>query len=265
MQALGLIEVVGYPPAVEAADAALKAANVTLLSIAKADAGIMTVELVGDVGAITSAVDAGARSAAKIGFVRARHVIPRVESDLIGKIIPCERGSYTSENTTEGASMANEYNHNEVIKVSVGQEISSLDQTNQNATNQNKDNLDPVDNTSIGDKPTTKLKVDEVLDAPILVEDDKNYDKKENYQDKINKTDNKVVKDKASQDKISQEKQRQNLLPQGIELTKEQLNKQSNAGLRGLIQKLQISIPRERLSSMKKQELIKVLLEYKNE
>lgn len=87
MQAIGLIEVIGYPPAIEAADAALKAANVTLLCIAKADAGIMTVELTGEVGAVTSAVDAGAEAAKRVGTLRAQHVIPRVDQELLGTII----------------------------------------------------------------------------------------------------------------------------------------------------------------------------------
>lgn len=87
MQAIGLIEVIGYPPAIEAADAALKAANVTLLCIAKADAGIMTVELTGEVGAVTSAVDAGAEAAKRVGTLRAKHVIPRVDQELLGIII----------------------------------------------------------------------------------------------------------------------------------------------------------------------------------
>lgn len=209
MQALGLIEVVGYPPAVEAADAALKAANVTLLSIAKADAGIMTVEIIGDVGAVTSAVDAGARSAAKIGLVRARHVIPRVESDLIGKIIPYERVASYSE---------------------------------------------------------------EVLNAPIFVEeqdnrDDKNKDNKNediNIEDKNNE-DNNNEDSKVMEDKSNQDKQEQNLKSLGIDLTPESLNKQSNARLRSMIEQLDILIPTERLNSMKKQELIKVLLDYKKE
>lgn len=87
MLALGLIEVIGLPPAMEAADAALKAANVTLLAIAKADAGILTIEITGDVGAVTAAVDAGAAAASRIGTLRAKHVIPRVDESLVGKVI----------------------------------------------------------------------------------------------------------------------------------------------------------------------------------
>lgn len=82
-----MIEVIGLPPAIEAADAALKAANVRLMSIAKADAGILTVEITGDVGAVTAAVEAGAAAASRVGTLRAKHIIPRVEEDLVGKVI----------------------------------------------------------------------------------------------------------------------------------------------------------------------------------
>ena len=87
MMALGMVEVVGLPPAIEAADAALKAANVQLIAIAKADAGILTVEITGDVGAVTAAVDAGAAAASRIGTLRAKHIIPRVDESLLGSVI----------------------------------------------------------------------------------------------------------------------------------------------------------------------------------
>ena len=87
MQALGLIEVVGYPAAIEAADAALKASNVQLSGLSKVGSGIMTVQFFGDVGAITAAVEAGKRAAEKLGKVRSAHVIPRVDESLIGTVI----------------------------------------------------------------------------------------------------------------------------------------------------------------------------------
>lgn len=87
MRALGMIEVIGLTPAIEAADSALKAANVTLITIAKAGSGILTVEITGDVGAVTAAVGAGAAAAKKIGTLRAKHVIPNVDESLVGKII----------------------------------------------------------------------------------------------------------------------------------------------------------------------------------
>lgn len=88
--ALGLIEVIGYPPAIEAADAALKAANVKLASITKVDGGIMTVQILGDVGAVQAAVQAGGVAAAKVGSVRATHVIPRVNAALFDTVLKLE-------------------------------------------------------------------------------------------------------------------------------------------------------------------------------
>ncbi|MEG2894246.1 MAG: BMC domain-containing protein, partial [Niameybacter sp.] len=86
-EALGLIEVIGYPPAIEAADAALKAANVKLASITKVDGGIMTVQIMGDVGAVQAAVAAGGLAASRIGPLRATHVIPRVDTALFGTVL----------------------------------------------------------------------------------------------------------------------------------------------------------------------------------
>lgn len=87
MRALGLIEVMGLVGAIEAADAALKAANVTLLQVTKVGSGIMTVEITGDVGAVTAAVEAGAKSASAITTLRAKHVIPRMDEALINRVV----------------------------------------------------------------------------------------------------------------------------------------------------------------------------------
>ena len=97
-RALGLIEVMGLPGAVEAADAALKAANVTLLNVAKVGSGIMTVEITGDVGAVTAAVEAGALSASRITTLRAKHVIPRMDDSLMQTVVPWKEKSQKEQN-----------------------------------------------------------------------------------------------------------------------------------------------------------------------
>ena len=79
IKALGMIEVTGYLGAISAADAALKAANVQLLRSEKVKGGITTIELVGDVAAITAAVDAGKMVAEKLNCLRASHVIARMD------------------------------------------------------------------------------------------------------------------------------------------------------------------------------------------
>ena len=82
-EALGLIETKGYVGAVEAADAMVKAANVVLIGYQKVGAGLVTVMVRGDVGAVKAAVDAGAVAAAQVGEeVISKHVIPRPHADV---------------------------------------------------------------------------------------------------------------------------------------------------------------------------------------
>lgn len=81
--ALGLIETVGLAAALEAADAAVKAANVELMGYELTKGGGMVViKLCGDVGAVKAAVDAGSAASAKINKVVAKHVIPRPHNEL---------------------------------------------------------------------------------------------------------------------------------------------------------------------------------------
>ena len=90
-QALGLIEVIGYPTAIAAADAALKSAEVHLTTITKVGSGIMTVQLTGDVAAIRSAVDTGGEEAKRVGVLRSTHVIPRYDIQLMNGIINVDK------------------------------------------------------------------------------------------------------------------------------------------------------------------------------
>lgn len=80
--ALGLVETKGLTGAIEAADAMVKAANVTLVGTERIGAGLVTVMVRGDVGAVKSAVDAGASAAERIGEVVSVHVIPRPHSEV---------------------------------------------------------------------------------------------------------------------------------------------------------------------------------------
>ena len=86
-KALGLIEVIGYPTAIAAADAALKSADVHLMEITKVGSGIMTVQLTGDVAAVRSATDAGGEEAKRIGVLRSTHIIPRYDTQLLKDVI----------------------------------------------------------------------------------------------------------------------------------------------------------------------------------
>lgn len=86
-EALGMVETRGLVGAIEAADAMVKAANVSLVGYEKIGSGLVTVMVRGDVGAVKAATDAGAAAAQKVGEVVSVHVIPRPHSDT-EKILP---------------------------------------------------------------------------------------------------------------------------------------------------------------------------------
>ena len=86
-QALGMVETRGLVAAIEAADAMLKSANVVLVGTEKIGSGLVSVMVRGDVGAVKSAVEAGAANASKLGELVATHVIPRPHND-VEKILP---------------------------------------------------------------------------------------------------------------------------------------------------------------------------------
>lgn len=82
MKAIGLIEVKGIVGAIEAADIALKTAQVELVSRQKVKAGINVITFEGDVGAVKAAVEAAAAAVAKLGVLMASHVIARPDDSV---------------------------------------------------------------------------------------------------------------------------------------------------------------------------------------
>ena len=114
MQALGLIETVGYLTAVSAADAAVKAADVEIVGIEKV-IGVngylgVTVHFSGDVAAVKSAVDAGKEAADRVGKVISFHVIPRAHTEVASKLLPHfkleEKSLIKKEGTEENTEKA---------------------------------------------------------------------------------------------------------------------------------------------------------------
>ena len=80
--ALGMVETKGLVGSIEAADAMVKAANVSLIGKVHVGGGLVTVMVRGDVGAVKAATDAGAAAAAKVGELVSVHVIPRPHGDV---------------------------------------------------------------------------------------------------------------------------------------------------------------------------------------
>jgi ethanolamine utilization protein EutM len=88
-QALGMVETKGLVAAIEAADAMVKAAKVTLEGKEKIGSGLVTVFVRGDVGAVKASVEAGAAAAKRVGELYSVHVIPSPHED-VESILPEE-------------------------------------------------------------------------------------------------------------------------------------------------------------------------------
>ena len=80
--ALGMIETKGYVAALAAADAMVKAANVTIVAREEVGDGLVSVVINGDVGAVKAATEAGAETATSVGEIVSVHVIPRPHAEL---------------------------------------------------------------------------------------------------------------------------------------------------------------------------------------
>ena len=82
LNALGMIETKGLVAAIEAADAMVKAAIVTLVGKEHVGGGLVTILVRGDVGAVKAATDAGAAAAERVGELLSVHVIPRPHNEI---------------------------------------------------------------------------------------------------------------------------------------------------------------------------------------
>jgi len=104
-EALGMIETKSFAALVEAADAMVKAARVELVSYEKTGGGFVTAVVRGDVAAVKAAVEAGVRSAEKVGEIVAVHVIPRphVNVDAVMPLGRESEGKSAMASTTNGA------------------------------------------------------------------------------------------------------------------------------------------------------------------
>ena len=86
--AIGMIETKGYVAALAAADAMVKAANVSIVGREQVGDGLVAVIINGDVGAVRAATEAGAEVAGQVGQLVSVHVIPRPHADLNKHFVP---------------------------------------------------------------------------------------------------------------------------------------------------------------------------------
>ncbi len=94
--ALGMIETRGFAAVVEAADAIVKAAKVELVGYQQIGGGYVTAIVRGDVAAVRAALDAGSRSAERVGEIVSTHIIPRPHAN-VDAVLPLGRGGKGSK------------------------------------------------------------------------------------------------------------------------------------------------------------------------
>lgn len=103
MKALGLIEFIGYVPAVVALDTALKTADVSFQQISKIDKGMVSLSVTGDVAAVQAAMDAAVAAAEQVGEVLYVHVIPRPHEEVDEMLTPPPTTPQTPDNQPPSA------------------------------------------------------------------------------------------------------------------------------------------------------------------
>ena len=96
LEALGMVETKGLVALIEASDAMVKSANVTLVGWQKIGSGLVTAFVVGDVAAVKAAVDAGAAAAGRVGEVVSVQVLPRPHDD-IASVLPLAGKKQTAQ------------------------------------------------------------------------------------------------------------------------------------------------------------------------
>lgn len=160
-KSLGLIEVKGLLGAIEAADSALKAANVNLVGWEKVKGGIVTVKLTGDVDAVKAAVDAGVASVERLGVFLTSHVIPRIHEETL-KIIPEMNENHSIKNIDLKSKLQKSVKEETKEEVKEKEEIQDIQDIEKIDININK-----IDDVKETEKSKDKYKEDELLEMKV--------------------------------------------------------------------------------------------------
>lgn len=169
MNAIGLVEVIGYVAAIEACDTCVKSANVNLVSLDKVGSGIVTLTISGDVGAVKSAVEAAEVSVERIGTLRSTHVIPRMNKEVAEVLFKKEDKKEIKE----------EVDIKSEVKEALLTEVSSLEQEqlNINEDSNIKANSEILEDNTIEANHIEEIDKPVDLDEIIEKEENTNSDK----------------------------------------------------------------------------------------
>ncbi|HCQ5683478.1 TPA: BMC domain-containing protein [Clostridioides difficile] len=225
MDAIGLIEVIGYVAAIEASDACLKSANVNIVRIDKVGAGIVTLTICGDVGAVKAALEAGEIAASRVGTLRTSHIIPRIHNEVTNALFK------TKEPKICEVSEDKEKNFEITLEIT--------DNVSKNLSEKENVILDVTENS--GDTEKLYSDIDKTNKKIETVDDSLT----EANEEKIENTNDKEV---LEQVKI-----------ENSDFDRDDLSKNSVKKLKAMAKKLDSSITYKDLNFLKKEELINLV------
>ncbi|EHK2337730.1 BMC domain-containing protein [Clostridium perfringens] len=256
-KALGLIEFIGYVSAICAADTALKAASVDLIGIEKVTGGIVTVKITGDVDAVQAAVESAENYASRIGSLRSAHVIPRLDDEVENLLM----NSKSSEEEIQEEIQELEEDIKEFCE-EIREEITEtiIEETESKEESLQEDVVEYVKNVN-----------DEVEEISEKIEGESHLDEIEVFEISQNKESSKesleevIIKPELIEDKeeYSEDKTTENKEADSIDI--KEISKMSVKELRKKIKSLNINITSNKLKSLKKKDLVDILLKYNEE
>lgn len=223
MNAIGLVEVVGYVAAIEAGDVCVKSANVNIVGIEKVGAGIVTLIITGDVGAVKSAVESAELAVSKLGNLRTTHVIPRIHTDVANAL-------FKKEEEKEDFTTSKDISTEKTIEV-----IETVKETSEEKVDKPKKLNNEIAQEDEVDNSNVEIETNEL----------------ENYNE------NSRVEDKSEESEVLHIENQQ--VEKINNLNEEQLYTKSVKELRSLANEFDPSITNKTLNSMKKEELINLV------
>lgn len=253
-KALGLIEFIGYVPAICAADTALKAASVDLIGIEKVTGGIVTVKITGDVDAVQAAVESAENYASRIGSLRSTHVIPRLDDEVEALLM----NSKDSEEEIQEEIQEVEEEIEEVYEEIKDEMVEAiLEETESEMEDLQEDVVKCVKDIK-EESPEEKVSRIEEIEIEVISENEETS--KEALEEVAEKAELIEDKEEASEDKTTEP-----LNKEVNSMDIKEISKMSVKELRKKIKSLNINITSNKLKSLKKKDLVDVLLKYKEE
>ncbi|AMN35121.1 BMC domain-containing protein [Clostridium perfringens] len=252
-KALGLIEFIGYVPAICAADTALKAASVDLIGIEKVTGGIVTVKITGDVDAVQAAVESAENYASRIGSLRSAHVIPRLDDEVENLLMNSKSSEEEIQELEEDIKEVCEEIREEITETIIEETESKEESLQEDVVEYVKNVNDEVEEIS------EKIEGESHLDEIEVFEISQNKESsKESLEEVIIKPELIEDKEEYSEDKTTENKE-----ADSIDI--KEISKMSVKELRKKIKSLNINITSNKLKSLKKKDLVDILLKYNEE